>query len=82
MNDNGLTPMPHKLVVQAVRPQDLLDLIFWFVHLDFVQPAEGQPGPVVGSIALWSGATRTRAKAAGAEAERRQTNVDRQSYLQ
>jgi hypothetical protein len=40
--------MPQTFVVKAVRPQDLLELIFEFVQVDFVPPAAGQPGQVVG----------------------------------
>jgi hypothetical protein len=40
--------MAQNFVVKVVRPQDLLELIFEFVQVDFVQPAGGQPGIVKG----------------------------------
>jgi hypothetical protein len=40
--------MAQNFVVKVVRPQDLLELIFQFMQVDFVQPAAGQPGTVVG----------------------------------
>lgn len=41
--------MPQTFVVRAVRPQDLLELVFEFVNVDFEPPAGGQPGQVVGA---------------------------------
>jgi hypothetical protein len=41
--------MPQSFVVKAIRPQDLLELVFEFVQVDFVQPVGGQPGKVIGS---------------------------------
>jgi hypothetical protein len=47
--------MPQTFVVKAVRPQDLLELIFEFVQVDFVPPAAGQPGQVSWAAAVLPG---------------------------
>lgn len=41
--------MPQTFVVKVVRPQDLLELVFQFVRVDFVPPSGGQPGEIVGA---------------------------------
>lgn len=41
--------MPQTFVVKVLRPQDLLELVFEFVNVDFVSPAGGQPGQVLGA---------------------------------
>jgi hypothetical protein len=40
--------MAQTFVVKVVRPQDLLELVFEFVQVDFTPPSGGQPGQVVG----------------------------------
>jgi hypothetical protein len=40
--------MPQTFVVKAVRPQDLLELVFEFVQVDFNPPAGSKPGEILG----------------------------------
>jgi len=41
--------MPQTFTVKAVRPQDLLELVFQFGQVEFEPPAAGQPGQIVGA---------------------------------